>query len=172
MIQNVFWPAIIHFMLHGERRTGENARTTMWIEVTRFVERVMPLPIGPLSDDKDARREIAMRVLGKLERDDFHHLREWLRRQFDGDNPSHWWTFVRMVARSIAISYAWASDRNLNRTRRGQFQWVREDLKDPDQLRELLDGYNRSRALADEPPEPTIPSVPSTPARRRRSRNE
>src|SRR4051812_42519600 len=103
-------------MLFGGRSTGENARTTMWVEGTRFVERVVRLPIGPLADDNDVRRELAMRVLAKLEREDFANLREWLRRQFDGDNPSHWWSFVRMVARTTAISYAWCCDRNLNRS--------------------------------------------------------
>jgi len=171
LIQNIFWPSIIYFMLHGGRSTGETARGTMWIEVTHFVERVVRLPIGPLSDDKDVRHELAIRVLAKLERDDFTNLREWLRRQFEGDNPSQWWSFVRMVAKTTAISYAWCCDRNLNRTRRGAFQWVREELMDRDKVYALLDGLNRSRALADDPPEPTIPRPPVLPLRRRRSRN-
>lgn len=182
------WLEIITHVLDGEGKQREEARATMWGNVKHFVEHVDrgKLPIGPLADDDDALRDIAVRVLEKLERHDFAHLREWRRRQLSGRDAAQWWTFIRLVVRSKATDYARGSP--LNIARRGSrkdapsgkaaFEWVRVEPTEASvlseqstarflarctwpQLFDFLDKLNGVRAPASELPLQPRPALAS-----------
>lgn len=194
---NPDWLQIVTDILDGEGARREQARGAMWEDVTHFVEHVArsKLGIGPLADDSDALRDIAVRVVDKLERNDFAHLREWRRRQLSGREAAQWWTFIRMVARSKATDYARGSPLNIapRRSRKDAppgsavFEWVRVEPTDPSVLTEtmhstarfvahstlpalvdFLDRVNRMRTPPSGlPVQPPAPPPPGSPRRRR-----
>lgn len=126
---------IIENVLAGDK----SARSAMWAQVIQHIERTVRLDIGPLSDDKEVRRDIAVVVLRKLEANDYRNLRAWVDRQHRGSDGCSLWGYINMVARRCAIDYARTSDRNL--ARRGEpFLWVRVEPEDPTVLAERLDG--------------------------------
>ncbi|HEX8110879.1 MAG TPA: hypothetical protein VF516_24270 [Kofleriaceae bacterium] len=109
-----------------------------WCQVFHHIEHTLRLGIGPLSDDKEVRRDIAVRVLQKLEANGYKHLREWVDRQRRGTDSCSWWGFINMVARRCAIDYARTSSRNV--ARRGEpFEWVRVEPEDPAVLVERME---------------------------------
>jgi len=123
MISNDQWLAIIRELLRGSERTRRRAREVLWLEIFRYVVHRAKLPIGPLANDPDERREIALRVLQKLERNNYAHLREWEHRQCQRRNAAPWWGFVKVVAIHRAIEHARTS--RLNLARRGEpFVWA------------------------------------------------
>ena len=107
---NEDWPAIVDDMLGGNARVGP-ARATMWTDVMRYVVDLARLPLGPLGKDGEARRDVAVRVLWKLEANDYAALREWRRRQKKGKDQSTFWSFVKVLAMHRAIDYVRASPR-------------------------------------------------------------
>ena len=134
---NSRWPEIISEVL-GDGPTSDASRALMWFQVLFYVETVTKLPIGPLADDPDVRREVSMRVMDKLEKKSYSALREWLQRQQAKKDCVSWWSFVKMLARSTSIDVARSSRKNVgSRTR---FEWVREESVDPFILSETLDG--------------------------------
>ncbi len=180
------WLKIMEDLLAGDR----SARNTMWYQVLQYIEHSVRLDIGPLSDDKEVRRDLAFRVLGKLEANDCKHLREWMDRHRRGSDGCSWWGFVKMVTRRCAIDYARTSSRNV--ARRGEpFQWVRVEPEDPRVLDERRESsaellgyaseselYNRLArfqashgTIRSEPPPPVPPSAPGAAPRPRRERS-
>jgi hypothetical protein len=170
MLPNDQWPALVDALLRGSAAQRREARATMWLEVDDFVVSHARLPIGPLGDDEDERRAIAVRVLRTLERADLAQIREWERRQRRRLDAAPWWGFVRMVAVRRAIDHARCS--SLNTAPRGQaFAWAMVTPTAPaslaetrverfvatcdlDALVELLDRLNalRRKTLAAAPP--------------------
>jgi len=123
MIPNDEMLAIIRELLQGSEPARKRARAVLWSEVDRYVVYRANLPIGPLADDRDERRNIALRVMEKLERDDCADLREWEHRQCERRNAAPWWGFVKTVAKHRAIDHARTS--RLNLARRGEpFVWA------------------------------------------------
>jgi hypothetical protein len=173
------WLQIIDDLLDGAQNKQAVARTTLWCEVLHYVELCARLPIGPLSEDGDARREIGDRVLKKLEANDHALLRDWRDRQRRKRDHSSWWAFIKMVTRHRAIEYARCS--SLNVARRGEpFRWVRVDLVDPlafdetasaeflahcteEALYKVLDELQPSHAAVRSEPPPPPPAVEATP---------
>jgi DNA-directed RNA polymerase specialized sigma24 family protein len=146
---NVSWPAVVRAVVGDEARARQAARAILWSEVTFFVARVARLPIGPLCEDDEARADIAVRVLQKLEANGNAHLREWLARQDAGRDQASFWTWIKTIARCTAIDFARTSRRNLAR-RNAPFEWARVACVDPYVLGEAIDGGARMAADDDE----------------------
>jgi hypothetical protein len=106
MLGNSEWPNIIHDLLHGDAQARGKARTMLWQEVTYFVLSRLRLPIGRLGDDDEVRRDIAVRVIAQLERNDHQIIHEWEARQRRRRDASQWWTFVKMITECRAIDFA------------------------------------------------------------------
>lgn len=138
LLANRQWPAIVRDILIGECPARDEARALLWQEVQRFVEHVVRLPIGPLNDDEDVRRDIALRVLGKLERNSNAHLAEWFARQLERRDHSSFWTWIRTITKSCAIDHARTSRLNVASRSTKQFAWVRVDSVDPMLLNDVL----------------------------------
>jgi hypothetical protein len=131
------WPSIIDALLGEQNKTQKEARVQLWNEVGCYVERILHLPIGPLNEDLEARRDIAVKVLGKIEANDFAHIREWRRRQHLQCDHASWWTWIRTIARRTAIDFARLHSENV--ARRGDpFDWVKVEPSDPVLLNESL----------------------------------
>src|SRR5215470_2005742 len=80
LLSNQHWATLVDRVLgYGTRAEHVAARATMWVEVERFVVHRARLPIGPLTDDLEVRRNIAVSLLRRLEQHDYRHLR--LRRE-------------------------------------------------------------------------------------------
>lgn len=121
----------------------------MWVEVQHFVVHIVRLPIGPLNDDEEARRDIALRVLQRLETDDFACVRDWLRRQQRETDSQSWWGFIKLLTKWRAIDYARTSLLNVSR-RRSSFDWVRVVPADNNtlaRLEEVLDRLDAARTV-------------------------
>lgn len=178
------WLKIIEDLLAGDK----DARATTWRRVFQHIEHLVRLDIGPLSDDKEVRRDIAVRVLGKLEANEHRNLRAWVDRQRRGIDSCSWWGFINMAARRCAIDHARTSSRNL--ARRGEpFRWVRVEPEDPAVLAERLDSstelsgcctedlyrrlvrFQASRGTIRSGPPLPPPSVSRAPHRPRRDRS-
>jgi hypothetical protein len=114
---NDAWPGLIDRLLDGSLSERQEARAVMWVSVVSFAE-MCRLPLGALSDDLDVRRDVATRLLERLERDDFRALRTWRA------DPGKWWTYIRHSLRGLCIDVTRTSKRNI--APRGQpCQWVR-----------------------------------------------
>jgi len=134
LIQNAEWLPIVDRVLGGD----ETARSVTWLQTSYFVERRLRLPLGPLSNDEDVRRDIAVKVLAKLEANDRAHLREWRQRQERRRDHASWWSLIKRVAVRVAIDYCRTSRRNV--ARRGEnFAWVDVQLADPHTLADSVD---------------------------------
>jgi hypothetical protein len=130
------WPSLIDDVLSRDHRAHE-ARVQMWNEVGFYVEQVLDLPIGPLNENEEARRDIAVRVLAKLEAHEFAHIKEWRRRQRLQRDHASWWTWIRTIARRTAIDFARGHEENV--APRGKpFEWVKIEPSDPLLLSECL----------------------------------
>ena len=127
------WMRIANDLLDGDTRRRALARVELWVQVRAFVEHVARLPIGPLNDDPDAKADIAVRVIGKLEAHDHAHVREWRARQVRARGHASWWRFVKIVCAHVAIDYARTS-RRMIAPRYQPFEWVDEEAKDPHRL--------------------------------------
>jgi hypothetical protein len=135
---NAYWPGIIDRLL-GQATDADHkaARETMWVEVEQYVVHAARLPIGPLNEDEDARRDVAVSVLRKLEQGQFRHLREWRQRQRRGTDHASWWGWIQLMAWSLGIDLARGSRQNV--ARRGeQFRWARVVSVDPQVLADTL----------------------------------
>ena len=127
---NEDWPGIIDRLLDGADAEQKTARETMWVEVEYYVVYCVKLPIGPLNEDEDTRRDIADRLLRRLEQDRFRHVREWRERQRRREAHAPWWRLIRLMASSLAIDFARGSRQNI--APRGKpFQWARVEPVDP-----------------------------------------
>lgn len=137
--QNSSWPAIIGDVI-GDTPKAETARAVMWFEVIFFVEKLAKLPIRVLADDPEVRRDIAIRVMGKLEARSYKKLRGWHRRQqLKIVDRANWWNFVGMIARYVAVDVARCS--RLNVARRGDpFELVKLEPLEPSILNERSAG--------------------------------
>jgi hypothetical protein len=135
---NADWPGIIDRLLgRGTHAEHKAARETMWVEVQHYVVYCARLPIGPLNEDEEARRDIAVSLLRRLEHDDFRHVREWKRRQRSGQDHAAWWGWVQLMASSLGIDFARGSRQNV--ARRGKpFRWVRITSVDPHLLPDMI----------------------------------
>ena len=130
LLPNEKWPELVDRLLEGTPQERETAWTTMWVEVDHFVIRCAKLPIAKLNDDEDAVRDIAVRVMKRLERNNYQHLRTWRRKQGQ-PRAQVWWRYIDTVAYTVAVDYARTSRQNL--ARRGEpFRWAREIMVDPD----------------------------------------
>lgn len=135
---NADWPGIIDQLLgSGTDAEHRAARETMWVEVQEYVVCSAKLPIGPLNEDEDARRDIAVNLLRRLEQDQFRHVREWRRRQRDRKDHASWWNWIRLMASSLGIDYARGSRQNVAQ-RGARFRWARVVPVDPHVLGEML----------------------------------
>jgi hypothetical protein len=182
------WVKIIDDLLGDARKEREAARSVVWSEVLHFVVHSARLEIGPLREDEEVRRDIGVRVLKKLESNDYAHLREWRARQLRKRDHASWWGFIKLVTRHRAIEYVRTC--SLNVARRGDpFKWVRVEVADPVIFDESLDAsmeflmHCTEPALYDyldrfqsahwptspEPPSPP-PALPRSPLRPRRDR--
>jgi hypothetical protein len=131
LVPNKHWLDIVDRLL-GEGTPTEqvDARETMWVEVERYVVRFARLPIGPLADDPDVRLDIAAKLLGRLEQDNFRHVRTWRERQRYRQDGAAWWGWIGMMTRSLAIDVARGSRQNL--APRGEpYRWARIVSVDP-----------------------------------------
>lgn len=131
LLPNSQWPEIVDQLLgSGSAEDGTAARATMWLQIQRYVVHVARLPIGPLADDPDLRRDLSVRVLQKLEKADYQHVRIWRERQRTRDACGSWWTLISTVTRSIATDLARGHKQNL--ARRGEdYVWARIIPVDP-----------------------------------------
>jgi hypothetical protein len=102
---NAEWPAIIGDILGSDAKAHETARSTMWLEVTCYIEGIATLPSGFFNDDEEARRDIAVRVLRRLEARSYFHLKEWLARQLRKQDHVSWWAWINTISRCISIDY-------------------------------------------------------------------
>jgi len=134
LIPNEDWLAIVDRVLAGDGA----ARTLLWIQVGLFVERLARLPIGPLNGDDEARRDIALRVLGKLEHRDAANLRSWRDRHTRRHHASAWWSWIKSVAYSVAIDYARVCKSNIA-VRGAPFVWVEVATTDPQRLTDAME---------------------------------
>ena len=140
LLPNEKWPALIDRLLAGTNTERETARTTMWVEVDHFVLRCARLPIGKLNDDDDALRDIAVRVMKRLERNNYQHIRTWRMKQGE-PRAQRWWRYIDTVAYSVSVDYARTSRQNL--APRGEpYRWAREVLVDP----EVFDFISHARS--------------------------
>jgi hypothetical protein len=129
LIPNPAWLAIVDRVLAREPA----ARNTMWVQAGFFVERMAKLPIGPFTRDQEARRDIALKVLTKLEANQHAFLAAWRARHHEGRNASGWWTMVQMLARSAGIDFARVSRQN-TAPRGSDYAWVEQKLMSPHDL--------------------------------------
>jgi len=131
------WLPLVNDILGSNARAHDIARSIMWCKVIFYVEHIARLPIGPLNDDDEARRDIAMRVLEKLEAKEYFHLKEWRLRHLCKRDDASLWGLIHAVLRTTAIDYARTSRQNI--ARRGEpFEWVRVEYVDPFELGERL----------------------------------
>jgi hypothetical protein len=106
MLRNKNWLATIDELLWGGDGERHRALDIIWLAVFNYVIFKAKLPIGPLADNEENRRNIALQVMEKLLRDDYKHTREWRRRQAQGSDCASWMGFVARVTTTKAIDYA------------------------------------------------------------------
>lgn len=137
---NADWAGIVDRLLGGGTRTDQaKARETMWVEVEQYVVKLARLPIGPLNEDEDARRTIAVNLLRRLEQREFRHVREWRQRQQRRKDHTSWWGWIQLMAWSLGIDFARGSRQNI--APRGQpFRWARIVPVDPHVLADIIGG--------------------------------
>ena len=130
LVPNKHWPAIIDRLLDGTDAERDEARDTLWVEVQRYVLRFARLPIGPLADDPEVRADVAVKVLDRLERNGYRHLRLWREGQRVRQTRTTWWGLLGTMTRHLAIDVARSS--RLQLAPRGQpFRWARVMALDP-----------------------------------------
>src|SRR5215471_3593020 len=110
---NAEWVIIVGDILSGDAGARDRGRATLWEDVADYVEHVVKLPIGPLNDDPEARRDIAMRVLQKLEAHSNAHLGRWHSRQLRKHEHASFWRLIKAISWSIAIDHARGSRLNI-----------------------------------------------------------
>lgn len=131
------WPGIIDRVLEGASPAEQDAaREILWVDVSNYVVQCRNLPIGPLNEDEDARRDIAVCVLRKLELASYKELRKW--RAGNRAKGGSWWRFIRWVTIKLSIDFARTSRQNVARRSDG-FQWVRVAAVDPFVLGDILE---------------------------------
>lgn len=123
--RNSQWPAIADQLLGDSKADQAVARRTLWIEVRRYVEHVADLPIGALAEDVETRRDVAVKVLEKLEAKEYAAVRKWRRRRASGGaNAAPWWGWINKITRNASIDIARSSKQNVARGRK-KFNWIR-----------------------------------------------
>jgi hypothetical protein len=128
---NEEWPSIVDQLLDGERPIDRaKARAVMWFQVMNFITQRIKLPLGPLSDDPDVRSDVAVRVMERVEKDDYRWVRRWRTSQRERKNPKTWWGQVTTIAWWTSIDLARGSLLNVA-PRGGKFQWQKVVPMDP-----------------------------------------
>lgn len=122
LLPNEDWPALVDQLLRHGTEAAVAARSTLWSQLYRYLEHTR-LPIGPLADDPDVRRDLAVKLMERLEENDFRHLHHWRRAQRQKPRAS-WWPWIHTIVQRMAIDAARASKRNLDR-RGNPHQWAR-----------------------------------------------
>jgi hypothetical protein len=163
MLPDQQWAEIVNQLLRGTEGERRAARAAIWRRVNNYVARKARLRAGPLPDDDVGRRDIALRVIETLERDDFAQIREWERRQRADRDAASWWTFVNMIVYCRAVELERAS--RLDVAHRGEsFAWVTGEVTEPHtpadprlvdartqhdwlEMLEFLDRFNQSRRV-------------------------
>jgi hypothetical protein len=146
LIPSARWPAIVDAVLTDD----PGARAVLWVQVGFYVERIAKLPIGPLSEDEEARRDIALKVMSKLEGKSFANLKEWRRREARKQDHASWWTWIKTVSRCAAVDHARVSRENIAR-RGDNFEWVKVQTTDPFLLSDTLNGMSSFPGPLDAP---------------------
>jgi len=134
---NESWIATVTEILGSNPVARERARSVLWQHVFRVVVYVQKLPLGPLSDDIDARRDVAVATMRTLEAKDFAQLREWLARQRRQRDHAKIGRLIQLFAGQRAIELARASRMNLSR-RGERFVWAKVAPRDPAVLEETV----------------------------------
>lgn len=106
------------------------ARKRLWPQVELYVTRVAKLPLGPLREDEEARRDVYVAVMTTLEANNFARLGAWRARRLNGTDRSSFWGLVRVTAQHRSIDYARAHPRNIA-GRGSPFCWVCEEVAPP-----------------------------------------
>lgn len=159
LLGNSDWPPIIDRLLDGGPGVRDQARHEMWEQVATHIVQRARLPMGPLNDDDEVRKDLALRVLEKLERRDYLHVHQWRDRQRRKRDHVPWWSFVQIMTWNAAIDLARQSRQNL--APRGKpFAWARVLPIDPimlsctvDELRDYFAELQRVLG-GDTPPGP------------------
>ena len=73
--------AIVDDILGRDPAARDAARARLWPQVELYVTRVADIPLGPLSDDQDVRRDIFVSVMTTLEANHFARLGAWRARR-------------------------------------------------------------------------------------------
>jgi hypothetical protein len=143
--RNSEWPDIIQRVLGDGAPAERNAaRELLWTQVTAYVLHGAPLPLGPLNDDEEVRRNIAMKLLARLEKQRCRRLADWLARSLRNPGTSSWWGWIKATVWHIGIDEGRAS--RLNRApRSAPFDWMREIPIDPGVLADDSDGHASER---------------------------
>ena len=133
------WLAIVDQLIEGSPTERRKAREILWQQVEEYVVKVARLPMGPLNEQDDARRAVALAVLQRLEQDQYRHVKAWRERQRLQRDNAAWWNWINVLARRAGVDVARSSDENL--APRGKpFQWVRVIPTDPLILAEFRGG--------------------------------
>jgi hypothetical protein len=134
---NEQWLDVIDDLLGDERGKQTAARTTLWLELENHVKHFARLPLGALADDDEVRADVFVRVMMKLEANDYAHICEWRRRQRARHDQASWWGFVSLVANHRSIEYVRTSKRNMA-ARGSPCEWARIELADPSVFEDTL----------------------------------
>lgn len=129
--------SIVDDILGRDPVARDAARARLWPQVELYVTRVADIPLGPLSDDQDARRDIFVSVMTTLEASHFARLGAWRARRLNHTDGSTFWGLVRITTYHRSIDYARAHPLNIA-SRLMPFCWVREETAPPFVLDESL----------------------------------
>jgi hypothetical protein len=142
------WPAVVDHLLGSSPVDQRAAREILWSEVQRYVDGAR-LPIGPLACNVDVRRDVWLKVLQRLETDNYERIRHWRVRRHVRPAGSTWWGWIRTIVVRASIDYARDSEENIA-PRRQNFRWVRPRLTAPGEAIRLRDQQlSRGRNLSD-----------------------
>ncbi len=115
LFENQEWLAIVTQLLDGTESERRRAHEVLWVQVSHFVIEVARLRIGPLGDDLDVRRDVAVDVMCRLMRRDCEQVQLWrATRRHNGDTGA-WWSFVATLAQTAAIDAARTCRQRLSR---------------------------------------------------------
>jgi RNA polymerase sigma-70 factor (ECF subfamily) len=113
----------------------QEVRTRLSQVVIDYVMQLERLPIGPMADDMEARRDIAVAVLRKLESNDYALLREWSHRHSTGQGASSWRSMLKAVTMAAAIERERASRESTARPG----EWAVVEPMSPGTMNSLID---------------------------------
>jgi hypothetical protein len=129
---------IIAEVLEDAGDKHQEARARLWQEVIDYVMQLERLPIEPMADDKEARRDVSVAVLRKLESNDYALLRDWMSRDRTGQGASSWRSVLNAVTMAAATDWARASQQNTARPR-VPWGWAVVEPMSPRKMNTLID---------------------------------